>query len=361
MNNKVRNWMKSLPVPATILISIALIASFFVMLYLGGYILCFIPAAENWPVYGVELFSETIVALYAVLMIILLGYKRILVMKGVGFVRGFITAGFLVFMCAYTTIAMILNMKMQKMTDVLPATDIFLFAVTMLMIGIAEEGFYRGVVLNILYDRFPKTQKGIMTSIILSGVFFGAMHLMNYIAVGKWEPVIVQAITAGVLGAFYSVVYIQTGNLWIVIILHAWNDFAAFIPSGIFGQNTVVESIGNTSVMNLLAVFVYLIPCAILLRKSNLNKMVSRANGVEILETKQSIRNMSILSLVLGISSIVLSIAGISVGIGIVGILNTIYIRRYEKNSTLSFIGMICSISGIVLCILVDIFTYLVV
>ena len=43
------------------------------------------------------------------------------------------------------------------------------------------------------------------------------------------------------------------------------------------------------------------------------------------------------------------------------GLLNTIYIRRYEKNSTLSFIGMICSISGIVLCILVDIFTYLVV
>lgn len=354
MNNIIRRNLRRAPLPLTLIITLLIVVSFFGALFGASLIIAVVARNQGWAEYKLEFFNEFIVAIYAILMIVIFGYKKILVMKGTGFFKGTITAGFLFVICCLTSFQMLIQSKLDGISHIEKPINIIYFVMTMLMIGIAEEGIYRGVVLNILYDRFSKTQTGIICAIVLDGVFFGAMHLMNYASVGNWTPVIVQSITAGVMGMYFAIVYVQTGNFWISVILHAWNDFAALLQSGIFGQSTVVESIGKMSYMNLFAVIVYLIPCLVLLRKGNRQKMVMRANGVSVVENAESISTECLVAMIVSIISFVLSFMGVTVGFGIISLMMSLHANKLARKENIkALIGIGFSIASIVFSLII--------
>ena len=97
-----------------------------------------------------------------------------------------------------------------------------------IFVGIAEEFLCRGWLQNEFIERFSHNKKEIITSIVLSSFVFGFMHLSNIVIQTPLETVL-QVINAVSLGLLLGAVYYKTKNIWSVIFLHAFYDFAIFL------------------------------------------------------------------------------------------------------------------------------------
>lgn len=78
---------------------------------------------------------------------------------------------------------------------------------------IFEELICRGVVLESLRARY-----GILIACLVSALFFGVIHFYPQLVVNAFF-----------LGLIFAFLYIRTGSLWIVIILHALNNAIAYL------------------------------------------------------------------------------------------------------------------------------------
>jgi membrane protease YdiL (CAAX protease family) len=99
------------------------------------------------------------------------------------------------------------------------------FAALALLIGTAEEGFFRGLILESLLPL------GRRAAIAVQGLFFGLFHLTN---LGVLNPAYV-ALQIGLglgLGWFFGALRLRTRALWLVIAMHAMFDWNAFIVKG---------------------------------------------------------------------------------------------------------------------------------
>ncbi|MFX1413179.1 MAG: CPBP family intramembrane glutamic endopeptidase [Promethearchaeota archaeon] len=85
----------------------------------------------------------------------------------------------------------------------------------MLIPGIWEEVAFRGVILRLQLRKFSK-----LTSIILSGVFFGLMHFVNLLTIGDLFSVLNQVFYATCLGISFAYIYVKTESLIPTITLH---------------------------------------------------------------------------------------------------------------------------------------------
>ena len=247
MREKIRMKMNELPIVAVILIGILVGAGFLAVLDGFGFVISMIPGMKGWPEYGVQLLGESVAVLYAFGMLYLFGFQSVFKERGVGFLRGFYIAGFLVVTCVMITIAQMYLQFMTKDGKLEPFMNIVMFILTMFFVGFAEEGVFRGVILNLFLNRFSKTRGGIMTAILLNGFLFGAMHLSNIFSGVSVKSAVVQAATAIVAGILLAAIYVRSGNFWIVVFLHAWIDFAGLMSGGIFGKGDLIDGINQLS------------------------------------------------------------------------------------------------------------------
>ena len=348
MREKIRMKMNELPIVAVILIGILVGAGFLAVLDGFGFVISMIPGINSWPEYGVQLLGESVAVLYAFGMLYLFGFQSVFKERGVGFLRGFYIAGFLVVTCVMITIAQMYLQFMTKDGKIEPFMNIVMFILTMFFVGFAEEGVFRGVILNLFLNRFSKTRGGIMTAILLNGFLFGAMHLSNIFSGVSVKSAVVQAATAIVAGILLAAIYVRSGNFWIVVFLHAWIDFAGLMSGGIFGKGDLIDGLNQLSYMNLMAVVVYAIPCIVLLRKSKIMQLVMRANGILVYETEKEADQIAVVSLILGILSIMTSCIGYTMGLGIVGLLAANISKRIKREQNgMAIAGLITSLVGI--------------
>ena len=89
--------------------------------------------------------------------------------------------------------------------------------------GIWEEIAFRGVVVTMLLKKYSKK-----TSVIIDGILFGLVHLMNLLFGADLIATIVQIAYASILGFFLAYMYIKTRNLLSCILTHYLID--------VFGQ-----------------------------------------------------------------------------------------------------------------------------
>ena len=97
--------------------------------------------------------------------------------------------------------------------------------------GIAEEWLMRFYVLSILLKTFKNAQHQILWSVVLDGLIFGALHIVNLIE----QPIpatILQMINASVAGITFAAIYLYTGSFFINMGYHAVFDILAFLASG---------------------------------------------------------------------------------------------------------------------------------
>jgi len=77
-----------------------------------------------------------------------------------------------------------------------------------------EELLFRGVIFALLMRLAP------WKSIALSGVLFGAMHLIHGVMDGDWAAATHQALVTTAGGLMFAAVRHRTGSLWCAIALH---------------------------------------------------------------------------------------------------------------------------------------------
>lgn len=110
--------------------------------------------------------------------------------------------------------------------------DYICYIIYIFAIAFFEETLVRGVILNLMYDKWGRTKSGIYMAAIMSGLVFGAFHIINLLDC-PWLIVttITQVIYATFIGVFFAAIYLRSRNLWVVIFLHAIVDF-----TGCYGE-----------------------------------------------------------------------------------------------------------------------------
>jgi len=95
------------------------------------------------------------------------------------------------------------------------ASNIYIFLTLVVAAPILEEFIFRGIMLNGLLKKYSPHKAIIVTSIL-----FGFVHL------NPW-----QFISAFILGLFIGWIYYKTRSISLVIIIHAFNNFTATLPT----------------------------------------------------------------------------------------------------------------------------------
>ena len=93
-------------------------------------------------------------------------------------------------------------------------------ALSQLTIGMVEETVYRGLVLYTFVRLWANTRWGLVASVLLSALFFGASHMV-WVAFGK--PVLqstLLSLSAFESGVFYGAIVLASGSIWPAVILH---------------------------------------------------------------------------------------------------------------------------------------------
>lgn len=110
-----------------------------------------------------------------------------------------------------------------------PSTEELVFA---LRSGIGEELIFRGLILSIGINSLKNFKYNIISSIIISSVVFGFIHLVNILAGVEVTSVVSSTIDAVGLGFMFAVLYILTRKLIFVIGIHCLWDLLQEIITG---------------------------------------------------------------------------------------------------------------------------------
>lgn len=151
-----------------------------------------------------------------------------------------------------------------------------LFVLAMIMVGVAEEVMFRGVLLNCCLDFFGENSvSSIRIAIVASSCIFGLFHIFNILVGASLSGSIIQAINAIVIGMILGTVYVRSDkNIWSCIILHGFHDFCAFIQSGVLMGSGAKEAVSNYNSSMLFSISTMLLISIFLMRKKKLSLCV---------------------------------------------------------------------------------------
>jgi len=106
-----------------------------------------------------------------------------------------------------------------------------------------EEFVFRGFILGIFVLNFPKTKKGILKSVIFSGLIFGLMHIINlWTFEGQTiNGVLNQVYATACFGVMYGATYLKTRSILTLGFLHFISNFFSMI-----NELNFIELINNS-------------------------------------------------------------------------------------------------------------------
>lgn len=194
-------------------------------------------------------------------------------------------------------------------------------------IGLFEEIMCRGWIQNEFIERFGKDRKGVIFSIIISGIIFGIIHITNIFYGQDLSTTLMQILTATISGAAYGAIYYKTKNIWSVVILHGLWDFSLFFANinaattCVTINSTIDGILPNLNILYLLMIIIISIPeiglSFILLGKNSINEELDKKYKVKI--TNEEIKKEKETNLIFQIIMIIfLSICGLFTLISII-------------------------------------------
>lgn len=221
--------------------------------------------------YYVLLFiQEAIGALLAYGLLRLTGLQKVVKNKGCGFGRGLLVGLYLLVISVYTLVVMTAMYEGDRTLQ--PWYLIAVFIGCMACVGITEEFTFRGVMATLLLKKFGTDKKGVWKAVAVSGGLFGLAHISNIMGCSPLG-VIVQAVIASMLGMVLAAIYFRTGCIWVTVFIHAFIDVAAAFTTGIYGNETMADTISSYSLVNLVSCVPYLIVLLVLLRKKKIGEV----------------------------------------------------------------------------------------
>ena len=221
--------------------------------------------------------QELVGALVAVLFLVRTDRAGLLRRRGCGFLNGMLVGMYPLFFIGYTACGTLAFDRPD--TPLLPLPRILTFMLNMILVGVAEELVFRGIIAQTLLERYGTARAGVWKACLVSGVLFGAAHLSNLLG-SEAFGVLMQCVFAASLGVMLAAIYFRTGNLWVTVFLHSTMDIASMLIGGLYGTTSVAESVSGYDASRLLSVAVYLIPTLFLLRKKKLPEVQLYWGGI---------------------------------------------------------------------------------
>lgn len=214
--------------------------------------------------------QEAVGLAVALLLLARTGRLDLLRRRGCGFLNGLLVGMYPLFFIGYTAFGTLAFGRPD--TPLLPLPRILTFILNMILVGVAEELVFRGIIAQTLLERYGTARAGVWKACLVSGVLFGAAHLSNLLGS---EPfgVLMQCVFAGSLGVLFAAIYFRTGNLWVLVFLHGAQDAASLLAGGLYGTENMSTAVSSYDSTMLLSVLVYLIPTFFLLRKKKIGEV----------------------------------------------------------------------------------------
>ena len=220
--------------------------------------------------YMLTFMQEAAGVLVAWLFLARTGKSGLLRRRGSGFFNGLLVGLYPIALIGYNAYDTLLFGRPEG--DMLLAWHVVWFLIGMTSVGVAEEFLFRGVISQTLLEHFGTSRAGVWKACLLSGLYFGAAHLTNLTGSAPLG-VLMQCVFAASLGTLLAAVYFRTGNIWVTVFIHAAMDITSMLIGGLYGTQTVADSISTYDITMLTSIAVYLIPTAFLLRKKKLSEV----------------------------------------------------------------------------------------
>ena len=257
------------PILFCILAEVLLLGTLFVTDLVFSVVLLF--AGVDFTTMDTYLYSTLQELAGAAVMVLVLkktGRAGILFRRGSGFFNGLLVGMYPLVLIGYSFFASLMFQRPEN-TPLLPLGRILTFLLSMMMVGVAEEFAFRGVIAQTLLEHYGPSRGGIWKACIVSGLLFGAAHLTNILGSAPFG-VLMQCLFAAALGTLFAAIYFRTGNIWVTVFLHGMMDISSMLIGGLYGTTTLAESVSGYDLSMLYSVALYLIPMAFLLRKKKL-------------------------------------------------------------------------------------------
>ncbi|MCD7803907.1 MAG: CPBP family intramembrane metalloprotease [Oscillospiraceae bacterium] len=225
---------------------------------------------------------ECFTSLIGIGFVALMGYGWIWNERGKGLGKGFLSAGYFIVVSLYSLVIYVFDIALMDSVEFNPLWQIVVFVLTVLLIGLAEETFFRGVVANLFLDKYGNDPAGVWCATICSGMVFGLMHLSNLMS-SDTVGVLVQVVAACAMGMALTAIYYRCRNIWVLVLVHAFVDFCGAFYSGFIAGGSLSSTISSYEPYQVISALPYLIVTVILLRPKKLREIIAlhRLSGVE--------------------------------------------------------------------------------
>ena len=214
-----------------------------------------------------SLACQVITALLATACVLVFRKTKIYVLNGKVLKEGFLTGLPLIITYSLLLFGSLTDLPGKNL---IPASEIVCVVLEWILIGVAEESLFRGVVYELCADIFGSTsRKGVCLTFVASSLIFGLCHLTNLLAPGiSGFSVVFQVASAMALGLLLAAIKFRAGgSIWPVVFIHALIDGSSFISSGMLWGGTQVSSINNLNPATLILIPVFIGIAVFLMRK----------------------------------------------------------------------------------------------
>ncbi len=93
-----------------------------------------------------------------------------------------------------------------------------------LLTGFAEEGLFRGLMLAALLAAWSHRPHGTAGAVVVSSLFFAALHLLNLLDGAAPAESVAQVSSAFMIGLAFAALCIRTGTIWLAVLVHGLVD-----------------------------------------------------------------------------------------------------------------------------------------
>lgn len=186
--------------------------------------------------------------------------------KGIG--TGLLCGLFLIILLGYNVILGIISYSSELSKSENLVLMFILVLIQSILIGIAEETIFRGIIMNCLYDCFGgNSLKAMYLAVFISSILFGCTHLTNLFKGAELIGVISQIVGATGAGCLLAAIYFRSKNLWVVIFFHSLQDFAGFVQGGMLVGKSATDIVSTYTPLAFIIPVIEVLIALFLLRK----------------------------------------------------------------------------------------------
>lgn len=267
------------------IIILAILLFYGILLVFGSNIAGLLYQTLFYGKYNTMFISEIVILIFALIML-LLG-KRLSILKpcGKSIIYG-IKRGMPIFVVSLISLFSSLTGILGENLNIPNLISLIILAIT---IGMAEEFFFRGFIQGEIVDAYGKSRKQVIISVVVSGVIFGLVHITNALSGQDIITTLMQVLQASSLGILLGSIYFITKNIWSVVFLHAFYDFAIMLSE----VNSYKDCINSTDVSMIMLIFtlvvsliyvvIYLVGAYLNLQKRHVNECIGEEVTDEII------------------------------------------------------------------------------